>query len=627
MNLDGKVALVTGSTSGIGLAIARALRGGGRQGHAQRLRRAGAIAALEAELGALHDGADLSDPAAIERMMERCAAELGAPDILVNNAGIQHVAPVDEFPTEKWDAIIAINLSAAFHTTRLALPAMKAARLGPDHQHRQRAQPRRLAQQERLCRRQARRRRLHQGGGAGGRAATASPSIASRPAMSGPSWSRSQIPDTMKTRGLTREQVINDVLLAAQPTKRFVTPEEVAALALFLCGDEAGVDHRRQPQHGRRLDRGMRLADASLSPALTALAARRLRAAIAQPRAIMPRADADWREIATADRPRPAARMARCLRRRPSRGARAAGHAAEIDREGALLDPDAALGEPADPRRPLSLPGDQARRARARACSIMSPTPPSPAAIGRDGSAPAARQAQRLAALCRRHLPRRRDAPGVPRHAGARRRDAARCNMARTRPATSPAMSSASAQRRWRLVMPRPHFESLTDVMELVPAMRRRDEPAMLAAALRCVAAPPRRRADAQPTCRPDGALPRLPRQSRAQHAGGAQRRRSWRAEARKAGFEVTEKVGKTGVVAVMKNGPGPTLLIRADMDALPVKEQTGLPFASKVKATTARRPRERRHARLRPRHAHDGLDRRSPGGWPRRRTNGRARW
>ena len=102
--------------------------------------------------------------------MTRCADELGAPDILVNNAGIQHVSPVEDFPPEKWDAIIAINLSAAFHTTRLALPAMKAKGWGRIINTAQRAQPRRLAQQVGLCRRQARHRRLHQDGRAGGRA-------------------------------------------------------------------------------------------------------------------------------------------------------------------------------------------------------------------------------------------------------------------------------------------------------------------------------------------------------------------------------------------------------------------------------------------------------------------------
>src|SRR6476661_1325323 len=122
MILEGKVALVTGSTSGIGLAIATALAGEGAKlmingfGDPADIRR-------ECEkLGAIHDGADLSDPPAIEAMMTRCAEELGPVDILVNNAGIQHVAPVENFPPEKWDAIIAINLSAAFHTTRLAIP-------------------------------------------------------------------------------------------------------------------------------------------------------------------------------------------------------------------------------------------------------------------------------------------------------------------------------------------------------------------------------------------------------------------------------------------------------------------------------------------------------------------------
>ena len=171
--------------------------GRGRQGDAQRLRRPGRDrgSARRASSGApLHDGADLAKPAQIEAMIRRCAAELGAPDILVNNAGIQHVSPVESFPVDKWDAIIAINLSAVFHTTRLALPAMRRKRLGPDHQHRLGAQPRRQPQQVGLCRRQAWRRRLHQDGRARGGEATASPSTASRPAMSGRRWSRTRSP-------------------------------------------------------------------------------------------------------------------------------------------------------------------------------------------------------------------------------------------------------------------------------------------------------------------------------------------------------------------------------------------------------------------------------------------------
>ena len=130
MILEGKVALVTGSTSGIGLAIAKALAA---EGAKLMINGFGDPAEIErecAELGAIHDGADMSKPDEIEAMMKRCADELGGPDILVNNAGIQHVSPVEDFPPEKWDAIIAINLSSAFHTTRLAVPAMKAKKWG-----------------------------------------------------------------------------------------------------------------------------------------------------------------------------------------------------------------------------------------------------------------------------------------------------------------------------------------------------------------------------------------------------------------------------------------------------------------------------------------------------------------
>src|SRR3954467_13461624 len=130
MQLQGKVALVTGSTSGIGLAIAKALAGEGERLMINGFGDPGEIERECAELGAIHDGADMSKPDEIARMIKRCADELGGPDILVNNAGIQHVAPVEDFPPEKWDAIIAINLSAAFHASRLAIPAMKAAGWG-----------------------------------------------------------------------------------------------------------------------------------------------------------------------------------------------------------------------------------------------------------------------------------------------------------------------------------------------------------------------------------------------------------------------------------------------------------------------------------------------------------------
>src|SRR6476660_1471714 len=238
MILEGKVALVTGSTSGIGLAIAKALAAEGAKVMINGFGDPGEIERECNELGAIHDGADLSDIAAIETMMKRCADELGGPDILVNNAGIQHVSPVENFPVEKWDAIIAINLTAAFHTTRLALPGMKTKGWGrivnTASAHSLVASPNKSAYVA----------AKHGIAGFTKTVAleTARDGITANCISPGYVWTplvERQIPDTMKTRGLTREQVINEVLLAAQPTKRFVTPEEVAALALFLCRDEA----------------------------------------------------------------------------------------------------------------------------------------------------------------------------------------------------------------------------------------------------------------------------------------------------------------------------------------------------------------------------------------------------
>ncbi len=190
------------------------------------------------ELGAIHDGADMAKPDEIEAMMKRCADELGGPDILVNNAGIQHVSPVEEFPPEKWDAILAVNLTSAFHTTRLAVPAMKAKKWGriinTASAHSLVASPFKSAYVA----------AKHGIAGFTKTVAleTATSGITVNCISPGYVWTplvEKQIPDTMKARNMTREQVMNDVLLAGQPTKQFVTVEQVAALALFLCREEA----------------------------------------------------------------------------------------------------------------------------------------------------------------------------------------------------------------------------------------------------------------------------------------------------------------------------------------------------------------------------------------------------
>ena len=238
MILESKVALVTGSTSGIGLAIAKAFAAEGAKLMINGFGDPAEIARECEELGAIHDGADLSDPAAIERMLRRCADELGGPDILVNNAGIQHVAPVESFPPEKWDAIIAINLSAVFHTTRLALPGMKAKGWGriinTASAHSLVASPNKSAYV------------AAKHGVAG-----FTKSVALEAARDGVTvncispgyvWTslvENQIPDTMKARGMTREQVIEDVLLVRQPTKSFVQPSDIGEMAVFLCRDAA----------------------------------------------------------------------------------------------------------------------------------------------------------------------------------------------------------------------------------------------------------------------------------------------------------------------------------------------------------------------------------------------------
>jgi 3-hydroxybutyrate dehydrogenase len=244
MSLASRHAVVTGSTSGIGLAIAKGLAGAGAD---VMLNGFGEAAAIEAEragiekafgVRCLHSDADMSKPVEIAAMMAAAQRAFGGVDILVNNAGIQRVSPIEDFPPDAWDAILAINLSSAFHTIRAAVPGMKASRWGriinTASAHSLVASPFKAAY-------------VAAKHGIAGLTKTVALEVATfgitvNCISPGYVWTplvENQIPDTMKARGLTREQVMNDVLLAAQPTKQFVTPEQVAALALFLCRDDA----------------------------------------------------------------------------------------------------------------------------------------------------------------------------------------------------------------------------------------------------------------------------------------------------------------------------------------------------------------------------------------------------
>jgi len=238
--LGGRAAVVTGSTSGIGLAVAGALASAGCHVMINGFGPADAIeaerAGLESRYGvrALYSPADMTDPAAIAAMIATAEASFGALDILVNNAGIQHVAAVESFPVEKWDQIIAINLSSSFHTIRAALPGMKKRDWGRiiniASAHGLVASPFKsayvaakhgvvgltkavaleTAEQNITC-------------------TAICPAYVRTPLVEG------QIRDQAKVHNMPEDQVVRDVILASQPNKRFVDPDEIGALTLFLC--------------------------------------------------------------------------------------------------------------------------------------------------------------------------------------------------------------------------------------------------------------------------------------------------------------------------------------------------------------------------------------------------------
>lgn len=242
--LDGKTALVTGSTSGIGLAMARSLAGQGANlvlngfGDAAQIERL--RAAMETEFGVqvVYDSADMSRPEQIEAMIATAERRFGAVDVLVNNAGIQHVAPIERFPVERWDAVIAINLSSAFHTIRCALPAMKArgwgriVNIASAHGL--------VASVEKVAYVAAKH------GIVGLTRVVALETARTNVTCNAicPGWVltplvQTQIDARAQAQGLTQDAAKVSLLSEKQPSLEFVTPEQIAGLLVFLCSDAA----------------------------------------------------------------------------------------------------------------------------------------------------------------------------------------------------------------------------------------------------------------------------------------------------------------------------------------------------------------------------------------------------
>ncbi|MFO1143081.1 MAG: 3-hydroxybutyrate dehydrogenase [Amaricoccus sp.] len=243
MSLKDKTAIVTGSTSGIGLGLARGFAAAGANvvlnGFGDPKEIEATVAELEAAGGTvIYDGADMTRPDEIARMVAAAEQRFGAVDILVNNAGVQTVAPVEEFPPDRWDLIIAINMNSAFHATRAAVPGMKKRAWGRiinvASAHGLVASPFKSAY-------------VTAKHGIVGFTKT----VALETAENGITCNaicpgyvltplvEKQIPDTARARGMTEDQVKRDVVLAAQWTKKFVTVEQLAGVALFLCSDIA----------------------------------------------------------------------------------------------------------------------------------------------------------------------------------------------------------------------------------------------------------------------------------------------------------------------------------------------------------------------------------------------------
>ena len=239
-----RTAIVTGSTSGIGEGIARALAEAGNNVVINGFGDAAAIETLRASIEAdykvtcLYSGADMTRPGDIEAMFATVKDKLGPVDILVNNAGVQHVSPVEDFPVEKWNLIIALNLTSAFHTTRLAFPDMKKNKWGRiiniASAHALVASPFKSAY---VAAKHGilgfTKSTALEGAQHGIRVNAICPGYVRTPLV------ENQIADTAKARGISEEAVIRDVLLAAQPTKEFVKVSDVAAMAVFLTSEAA----------------------------------------------------------------------------------------------------------------------------------------------------------------------------------------------------------------------------------------------------------------------------------------------------------------------------------------------------------------------------------------------------